>query len=222
MTYSLSGTEQLKIHQEMKQKCSEFFKKLENANLITGTPIKEFDARKYLIWLNRDESLIRNGKLELVSHMDSIISDKFPKEDFEKFLIALSVYQFTIKLEQLKDVFLDCLDLEKIKLRNNEPTFGEIISAINEKIYPIEQISEDKKEIAKKIRKENYNLFFIEFRNVIIHRKYVIGSTKITYVDKNNEEQQLLHKDIAKMLEEFSVLQNYIYEYRNKLEESQN
>lgn len=30
MSESLSGREQLKIHQEMEQKCSEFFKKLED------------------------------------------------------------------------------------------------------------------------------------------------------------------------------------------------
>lgn len=221
MSSSLSGTELLEIQKEMKNTCDEFFQELENAQLITDTPIGEFDPKKYLTWLNRDDSIIGTGKLELVSHMESIINEKFSEEDFLKFLIVLSVYQFTIRIEQLKDIFLDCLDLEKLKLRSNEPTLGDIIWKINDRLYPLEQISTDKQDEVKKIRKGHEDLFFLEFRNAVIHRAYVIGSTRITYLDKDNQDIKLSSKDFARMIEQFDYLRQYIYDYRNKLQKLQ-
>lgn len=221
MSSNLSGSELLEIQKEMKIICDNFFQELKKAELITDSSIKEFDAKKYLTWLNRDDSLIANGKIEMVSHMDSIVSEKFPAEDFIKFLIVLSIYQFTIKLEQLKDVFLDCLIKEKLKLKSDDPTLGDIIWAINNILYPLDQISDGKKEDAKKIRKSYQDLFFIEFRNAVIHKTYVVGSERITYLNKEREEKRVSLKELSTMIEKFDFLRQYIYEYKLNLEKSQ-
>jgi len=55
-------------------------------------------------------------------------------------------------------------------------------------------------------------------RNAVIHKTYVIGSTRITYLDKEGQEKKLFPKEFSKMSEQFDILRQYIQDYRSKLE----
>ena len=161
------------------------------------------------------------GLYQILMKEKKIVDKDFSLNQFENFIILIKAHKFVIELEDVKDTFMDCLDETKFLKRSdikrgkemNDFSIGEIIWKINNKLYPIDQVSGRKKSSYVQLRKVNSDLFFIDFRNAIIHRAYDIKGQILTYQDSKGNDINLTAKNFEIMKEQFGALRFYIYNH---------
>lgn len=216
MSFAFSGVELLQIRTEMQTRCDSLFQELENNDLITNAPIRDFNAGTFASWLNSDYRIIGNGLHEILANEESIVNENFSHLDFVHFVIYLNAYSFVVQLEQLKDTFVRCLDENKLHIQNNDP-LGTVILKINDKLNPLAQTPQANQESSKQRRGERRELFFIDFRNAIAHRRYTVHAEILSYLDKDDNEVNLTAIDFERMKEQFDVLRQHIFNYESNL-----
>lgn len=202
----LSEHELLEIRNEIQNRCNSLFQELENNDLITSNPIPDFDPKTFTSWLNADHLIIGKGLGRVIANSKHIIDDTFSEQDFVHFAIYLSVHSFVIQIEQLKDAFVSCLDKDKLNLKE-EDSLGNVIHKINQKINLSDKLKE---------------LFFLDFRNAIVHRRYTVHAEILTYILPNEIEVSITIEKFSKMKEQFGSLVRYIVNYEKRLVESKN
>ena len=218
MSSLLTEPQMSQIKENMKNACDRFWLNLENNNLIKTSINQSIDTKDLLTLMNQDHKIILNGLQKIVEKENNIADHEFPSSRFEEFIILLKAYEFVINLEQLKDMFADCLDETKLLKSNKrnrritlkDITLGEMIYSINDLLYPLNQVNNLKKENYKALREEHRDLFFLDFRNAIVHRKFRIHCRILTYLNNNNEEVNFTAREFTKMGFQFEKLRYYI------------
>jgi len=189
-----------------RQQVKQFFVILEEKNLL----LSKIPSVKYsdneLKTINLHHRQIRTGITKLIERTNRIVDENFNETEFSEFLILLRAYEFVIHLEYIKDILIEMLNKEKFPENIENKPLGSVIKKINEQLYPHSSNSSEEKS-GKELRKLNYELFFVDFRNAIIHRKYKLDNMELFYNDYQGEQIKINSDKFKEMISKLILLE---------------
>ena len=126
---------------------------------------------------------------KLLERKKKIVDKKFTQQEFNLFIDTIRVYDMTVNLELIKDVLVGALKQKPLGI-NDKMTIGTVIDQINNKLYPLRRLKGYAKLKTEALRKANMDIFFVNFRNAIIHRRYKFDRNNRVLIkwDKNENK----------------------------------
>lgn len=121
---------------------------------------------------------------KLLERKDSILDDEFEEFEFTSLIIESRIAEFCMRLESVK--YYLTLILEPSKMRYSKEveenksihlldmTLGNVVGRINYKIYPTTGLSGKYLQTQNENRKKVGEVFYVQPRNDMIHRRFTI------------------------------------------------
>lgn len=176
------------VKENYRKNLKHFLSLLEDKKLLREsitTPIYSNDNLKII---NFHHSQVRKGITQLIERTDKITDEKLSIGEFTEFVILLRTYEFIMRIEYSKDLLVEMLDKNKFNSNIEEVSLGVVIKKINNKLYPLDEKTEKEKIALNQIRNINRDLFYVDFRNAIVHRKYKLDGTELFYNDYDGNQ----------------------------------
>ena len=166
-----------------------------------------------------------SGVENLLGRKDRIVDNEFHEDDFIELIMEIKAYQFCVRLESLVYDFAKLLRPELLQTNREKQdnvvpdltldTIGGLIHRINQLVLNNNGLSGDVLERRRNTREHYKELFFLKFRNSIIHRDYKIMDS-ILYYDSENT-QNLNSNDFRIMSSKLDVLELAIYKKQDTI-----
>jgi len=201
-----------KVSLNMNKALEQFWSTLKEANLI----VKKFPRinDQYDLKNMGGKYPIILGISKLKKQKQKIIDNRFSNKEFDELMLNLEIYYLTTELETIKDVFALMLNKNKLKIKQDNDirdlALGTVIGKVNDVLYPNLRKQ-------KKMRDNNRDLFFVDFRNAIIHRNFVYQGTFLTYRDRYKKLHYLSAEKLRKMSEKIQFLSRFIIQKANDM-----
>jgi len=199
----ISGSEMLRIQKNMQTALGDFWTELSDNDFIKTSITQSIRLRD----LGINYSEITSSVNKLIEREEKIIDNNFDGDQFTDMIIHLRSYLFSIELEEIRYIFAKMLVPNKLKNRRelDDPILEDFtMNAILQRIG-------NKREWDGEKRRTHRKLFFIAFRNSIIHGNYLVEGQILSYENEDGYQENLDAKNFNKIKFEVDEIQTFIF-----------
>lgn len=193
----------LRIKRDMQTALNGFWSKLTDNDLVLTSIIQSLRLRD----LGFNYSEISSYINKLIELEQKIIDAGFNDNDFTNMIIHLRSYLFTFELEEIRYIFAKLLDPSELRYQSDtdvpkldDMTMNTILQRIGNKLG-----------LDAPTRKTHRKLFFIDFRNAIIHGNYVVEGEILSYENEDGEQENLAANNFNRIKFEVDEIQYFIF-----------
>lgn len=165
------------------------------------------------------------GIEKLLARRENIINEEFEEWEFQSLMIEIRVFEFCVRIESLKFQLSLMLNPSKLRYAREEQDnesivlrnlmLGNILERIKFKIYPLGSLEGEAKQRQIENRNAVDDLFFLDFRNAIIHRNFEQVPNGLAYGNLRIHVGAEVFRQMSRNLD---TLELTIEEKRNQLD----
>lgn len=199
----LPGREMLRIQRTMRDALNNFWIELDDNDFVVTSITQSIRLRD----LGFNYSEISSFVDRLIQRSKKIIDENFNDDEFTDMIIHLRSYLFAIELEEIRYIFAKLLVPDKLKYQSEtdaphleDMTMNTILQRIGDKLT-----------WNSTKRRTNRELFFIDFRNAIIHGNYIVQGQVLSYENEDGDQENLAADNFNRIKFQVDEIQSFIF-----------